>query len=115
METQITAGEIRLLSALVHCRIPAGTVDRRFVDVMAETAKDNPSVQLTAGQHGYIRRLAFRYRQQLPADVLESVINPGEEAGKPTPPAEPAPAESVVAGPIAEPDEPTLLEEVAPS
>ena len=115
METQITAGEIRLLSALVHCRIPAGTADRRFVDVLSETAKDNPSVQLTAGQHSYIRRLAFRYRQQLPADVVESVINPGEGAGKPTAPAEPAPAEPVVAGPIPEPDEPTLLEDVVPS
>ena len=113
METQITAGEIRLLSALVHCRIPAGTVDRRFVDVMAETAKDNRSVQLTAGQHSYIRRLAFRYRQQLPADVVESVINATEDAGKP---ADLAPVESAVAEPVvAEPAEPTLLEDVAPS
>lgn len=100
MESQITAGEIRLLSALAHCRIPAGTVDRRFVDLMSETAKDDSGLKLTPGQRSYVRRLAYRYRRHLPADLVESIVNPGEETGKPAAPSEPAAIE------------PTLLEDV---
>jgi hypothetical protein len=119
MEAQITAGEIRLLSALVHCPIPAGTVDRRFVDLMCETARDSRT-KLTAGQRGYIRRLAIRYRQQLPADLVETVVNPAKEAGKPAAPdpVEAAPAElDLVESARDEPgsSDPVLVEGVVPS
>ena len=85
MEKQITAGEARLISALAHCRIPAGTADRRFVDVMSEAIAADAGLKLTSGQRAYIGRLAYRYRHQLPAELVESLANQRSDSGE-TPP-----------------------------
>ena len=85
MEKQITAGEARLISALAHCRIPAGTVDRRFVDVVSEAVAADSGFKLTTGQRAYIGRLAYRYRHQLPAELVESLANQRSDSGE-TPP-----------------------------
>ena len=85
MEKQITAGEARLISALAHCRIPAGTADRRFVDVVSEAVAADGAFKLTSGQRAYIGRLAYRYRHQLPAELVESLANQRSDSGE-TPP-----------------------------
>ena len=85
MEKQITAGEARLISALVHCRIPAGTADRRFVDVVSEAVAADAGFKLTTGQRAYIGRLAYRYRHQLPPELVESFANQSRDSGE-TPP-----------------------------
>ena len=85
MEKQITAGEARLISALAHCRIPAGTADRRFVDVVSEAVAADSGFKLTSGQRAYIGRLAYRYRHQLPAELVESLANQRSDSGE-TPP-----------------------------
>ena len=85
LEKQITAGEARLISALVHCRIPAGTADRRFVDVVSEAVAADAGFKLTTGQRAYIGRLAYRYRHQLPAELVESLANQRSDSGE-TPP-----------------------------
>ena len=85
MEKQITAGEARLISALAHCRIPAGTADRRFVDVVSEAVAADSGFKLTTGQRAYIGRLAYRYRHQLPAELVESLANQRSDSGE-TPP-----------------------------
>jgi hypothetical protein len=85
LEKQITAGEARLISALAHCRIPAGTADRRFVDVVSEAVAADSGFKLTTGQRAYIGRLAYRYRHQLPAELVESLANQRSDSGE-TPP-----------------------------
>jgi hypothetical protein len=85
LEKPITTGEVRLLSALARCRIPAGTVDRRFVEVMSESAAAADGLRLTSGQRDYIRRLAARYRHQLPPELLDPALQPVDDGGE-TPP-----------------------------
>ena len=85
LEKQITAGEARLISALAHCRIPAGTADRRFVDVLSGAIAADPGFKLTSGQRAYIGRLAYRYRHQLPPELVESFANQSRDSGE-TPP-----------------------------
>ena len=96
MEKQITAGEARLISALAHCRIPAGTADRRFVDVVSEAVAADSGFKLTTGQRAYIGRLAYRYRHQLPAELVESLANQRSDSGETSPRIGPAVLEDEV-------------------
>ena len=96
LEKQITAGEARLISALAHCRIPAGTADRRFVDVMSEAIAADAGLKLTSGQRAYIGRLAYRYRHQLPPELVESTVNRRSDAGETPRPVDPTVLEDEV-------------------
>jgi hypothetical protein len=98
LEKQITAGEARLLSALTHCRIPAGTADRRFVDVLSGAIAADPGFKLTSGQRAYIGRLAYRYRHHLPPELVESTVNRRSDTNE-----------------TSQPIDPTVLEDEVPS
>jgi len=96
LEKQITAGEARLISALAHCRIPAGTADRRFVDVVSEAVAADGGFKLTSGQRAYIGRLAYRYRHQLPPELVESRSKQSTDTGETSPRIGPAVLEDEV-------------------
>jgi len=96
LEKQITAGEARLISALAHCRIPAGTADRRFVDVVSEAVAADSGFKLTSGQRAYIGRLAYRYRHQLPPELVESLAKQSSDTEETSPRIGPAVLEDEV-------------------
>jgi hypothetical protein len=96
LEKQITAGEARLISALAHCRIPAGTADRRFVDVVSEAVAADGGFKLTSGQRAYIGRLAYRYRHQLPPEFVESLTDRRSDTDETPPRVGPAALEDEV-------------------
>lgn len=96
LEKQVTAGEARLISALAHCRIPAGTADRRFVDVVSEAVAADGGFKLTSGQRAYIGRLAYRYRHQLPPELVESLTDRRSDTDETSPRAGPAVLEDEV-------------------
>ena len=90
LEKQITAGEARLISALAHCLIPAGTADRRFVDVVSAAVAADGGFKLTSGQRAYIGRLAYRYRHQLPPELVETLTGRRSDSDETSSPAGPA-------------------------
>ena len=56
--------------ALQRCTFPIGSPDKRFVREMAERSRTAGPKALTDRQAAYLTRLAWRYRRQMPRDLV---------------------------------------------
>ena len=63
-----TVEEAQLLDALVHCKLPPGNADVRFILEMHCAAQDRRAI-MTAGRRAYLWRIAYRYQLQLPPEL----------------------------------------------
>lgn len=68
-----TERELRICKALEHVSMPPATSQKRFARQIAFVAANNPQIGITEKQAGYLRQLAWRFRRQMPADLVEAV------------------------------------------
>jgi hypothetical protein len=73
----MTEREVALAIALGHCTYPPATPQKRFAREMSFVAKNDPSRVLSDRQSHYLEIMAWRYRRQMPRNLI--------------PPSEPAP------------------------
>lgn len=61
------------------CRFLPASFDKRFARDMWAIAAENPEKELTEKQHTYLCRAVYKYRRQIPKDVVniaEKYIDP---------------------------------------
>lgn len=56
--------------SLERCSFPVGSTDKRFVRDMAARSRTANPPTLTDRQAAYLTRLAWRYRRQMPRDLV---------------------------------------------
>jgi hypothetical protein len=96
----MTEFEMRLAKSLANCSFLPGSSHKRFCRNMADIARLSPEKELSLRQRHYMELMAWRYRRQLPADVIPH--NKPLDLPRPIkPPKEP---KAVVAKPDPEPD-----------
>ncbi len=68
----MTPHQVRVATALARCKFLPGSADKRFAHDMASRAqlKDPPALSERQGQ--YLKDLAYKYRRQMPADLVPS-------------------------------------------
>jgi hypothetical protein len=97
---KMTEFEMRLAKSLANCSFLPGSSHKRFCRNMADIARLSPEKELSLRQRHYMELMAWRYRRQLPADVIPH--NKPLDLPRPIkPPKEP---KAVVAKPDPEPD-----------
>ena len=74
----MTPSEITLSRALGECRFPPATAHKRFARQMAQLAEEEPYAPISPAQARHLCILAWRYRHQLPAAILELALDLGE-------------------------------------
>jgi hypothetical protein len=62
----VTKFEVNLALALARCRFLPGSWDKSFVRGMVHRARTAPDEPLTEHQAELMRRLAYKYRRQIP-------------------------------------------------
>jgi hypothetical protein len=74
---QATAEEKRMLQALLGCKLSAHSADLQFVIAIDTGARHGLHI-MTPGREAYLRRIACRYRDQLPQklrSLFKSSVN----------------------------------------
>lgn len=66
----MTPEQIATAKALGNCSFPPGTADKRFARNMAFLAEHSPEREITERKDLNLRRLAYRYRRQMPAALV---------------------------------------------
>lgn len=66
----MTAEQILTAQALENCAMLPGCTDKRFARDMAKRSRTPNPKPLTDRQAANLERLAYRYRRQLPADLV---------------------------------------------
>lgn len=66
----MTEYEIRLATTLGNCSFLPGSSQKRFCRNMAETARLSPEHEISLRQRHYMEIMAWRYRRQLPSDLI---------------------------------------------
>lgn len=91
-----THRDVEVLQALARCTFLPGSAHKRFV---RDVAASDPT-KLTWRQWAYVRRLAWRYRRQMPARLVPRDPPPDPP---PRPPKKPRPHRGGPAMPVASP------------
>jgi hypothetical protein len=66
----MTPHEIELATALDGCSLPPATLAKRFIRDQAFLARHSPEREITLRQRHYLELLAWRFRRQLPDDLV---------------------------------------------
>ena len=66
----MTPFEIQLATVLANCSFPPGSSQKRFCRNMGDIARLSPDKELSLRQRHYMELMAWRFRRQLPADVV---------------------------------------------
>jgi hypothetical protein len=66
----VTEHEIALAKALGCCSFPPATSQKRFARNMAFLAEHDPRREISQRQRHYLELMAWRYRRQLPRDLV---------------------------------------------
>ena len=66
----MTEDEIRMAHALNACTFVPGIATKRFARQMASMAEHSPEIELTKKQHDYLVSAVYRFRRQIPADIV---------------------------------------------
>lgn len=66
----MTEHEITLATALGSCRFLPASADKRFCRNMADIARLSPENEISLRQRHYMEIMAWRYRRQLPKDLV---------------------------------------------
>ncbi len=66
----MTEAQIKLATALGRVTYLPGIPAKRFARNMAAIAEHRPDLDLSEKQNAYMQRLAWRYRRQIPADLV---------------------------------------------
>src|SRR5689334_446764 len=65
----MTVGEIAMCEALGICRLPAASFDKRFIALMAASARDE-TPEISERQALMVRLLTHRYRRQIKPEIV---------------------------------------------
>jgi hypothetical protein len=66
----MTPHELDIIAALQRVTFPVGCPDKRFASDMGRIA--SPEREITIYQSNYLERLAWKYRRQMPAELVPS-------------------------------------------
>lgn len=71
--------EVEIATALGGCSYPPATAQKRFARQMAEHAAAMPDTPISDRQARYLCIMAWRYRRQVGAKIVEAALDLAEE------------------------------------
>lgn len=66
----MTEDQVKLATALGRVTYLPGTNEKRFARNMASIAEYRPDIEITEKQAAYMTSLAWKFRRQMPADLV---------------------------------------------